>query len=165
MQCAENAFDFRRMLGVQTLLDILADQFRFVEPASGDGSSTLGPTQLQKDDVRELRAYILFLLKQFITTNKDKEAIVLDEDELRRFVTYLSSITNDAEQLVDFVPLLVALLSDQPSSVAEAFLNLGAPACPISCWGRSYAGRMPQTASNASSGWSRWTMRWFASTC
>jgi len=82
----------------------------------GDGRS------LEKADIHELRAYVLFLFKQVVTSRK--EETVMEEDELRRVIVYINSIMQDDDQLVDFVPLVVALLTEQPSSVTELFLDL-----------------------------------------
>jgi len=77
-------------------------------------------------DVRELRAYVLFLFKQIVSGSKDSGGPVnLEDEEMRRLLIYLNSIMKDADQLIDFVPLIVALLTEQPSSVADAFVALG----------------------------------------
>ena len=47
-------------------------------------------------------------------------------EEVRQIVLYASSIIGDDNQLVDFLPLLVSLLLEQPAAVTEAFYHAGA---------------------------------------
>ena len=138
-----------RVIGIQPLLDMLSDHFWFAsKPNStrkGSNASELALTldepresrsrsssisardhQLSFHDVRELRAYVLFLFKQIVSASKDTGLLMtIEEEEMKRLLIYLNSIMKDADQLIDFVPLIVAILTEQPSSVTDLFVGMG----------------------------------------
>lgn len=138
------------MIGIQPLLDILSDHFWFNMKPSGrkasnaselglplsespaDGSDRSRSNSIARDhqlsfhDVRELRAYVLFLFKQIVTGSKEVGSqLIIDDEDMRRLLTYLNSIMNDSDQLIDFVPLVVAILTEQPTAVTDSFVSLG----------------------------------------
>ena len=98
------------------------------ETRSRSSSISARDHHLSFHDVRELRAYVLFLFKQIVSASKDTGVLMtIEEEEMRRLLIYLSSIMKDADQLIDFVPLIVAILTEQPSSVTDLFVGLGIP--------------------------------------
>jgi len=52
--------------------------------------------------------------------------VPLTPEELRALVLYAAAIHEDDDQLLDYLPLLMSIMLEQPASVTEAFFRSGA---------------------------------------
>jgi len=67
------------------------------------------------------------------------DQVPLTPEELRALVLYAAAIHDDDDQLLDYLPLLMSIMLEQPTSVTEAFFRSGGGS-----WG---AGALPPSRS------------------
>ncbi|CAJ0926621.1 unnamed protein product, partial [Ranitomeya imitator] len=87
---------------------------RSAEHSAGGQTAVDGPRPSQKE-VLTLRAFLLIFIKQLVMKDYG-----VKEDELQAILNYLLTIHED-DNLMDVLQLLVALMSEHPSSMIPAF--------------------------------------------
>ncbi|XP_078601403.1 neurobeachin-like isoform X5 [Branchiostoma floridae x Branchiostoma japonicum] len=117
VQSANIYNNIRRVSTVLQLMHTLKHFYWVVNPQDRSGIAPKGmdgprPTQ---NEVKSLRAFMLLFMKQLILKDQG-----VDEDELQAILNYLLTMHED-ENLHDILQLLVALMSEHPSSMIPAF--------------------------------------------
>ncbi|XP_065136867.1 neurobeachin [Paramisgurnus dabryanus] len=107
----------RRVGTVLQIMHILKYYYWAVNPSHTSGITPKGldgPRPSQKE-ITSLRAFMLLFLKQLILKDRG-----VKEDELQSILNYLLTMHED-ENLHDVLQLLVALMSEHPTSMISAF--------------------------------------------
>ncbi|CAM9528017.1 unnamed protein product [Lampetra planeri] len=107
----------RRIGTAIQVLHTLKHYYWLVNPMDRSGTVPRGldGPRPSRDDMAMLRAYLLLFLKQLILKEGG-----LKPDELQSILNYLLTVHED-DNLYDVLQLLVALMSESPSSVIPAF--------------------------------------------